>query len=832
MRILGGYTLLERITSGPSSEIYIARDPRAPSQLRAVKLVRPKLARDPMYVDALLRDAPAAKTFRHRSAVETYDVVCAENEVLIVEQLVKARSLAELLERGEIEKKPLPRELVLWIAMEVAGLLEAMHRARWTANDDEPMWHGALSPFDVLIDGQGKVSVLGSGLGHARAAVAPALDRLPYVAPELIGGDAPTPLSDIYALAMMTYDALSGGRYFRRATVADTRAAILEGQAPRMSERTDYHNAIVDELLFQSMARWPESRPQSAAYVERALRSQVRASEESAPARLGEHVRRAFAAELEAFQRSVESANRRVRQVEENETADAFRPLGAPSEDLAFGGVTEPMQRLEPRVVDPEVTQVPDLHDLGSRTEPDLLRKPPKPKSAGGLSHEEDLLQPTDLLADLFESLDEEVNVTPAKTEPLRISNAPLASGPSMVAPPIPPPPPPRVQPPMRTPSVVPRAVAPSARTPSPPPTAPSARTPSPPPTAPSPPPRAPSVLPRPGSGMKPPAPVPSQVTPLLEPASTKTMPPPMKKPAQPPPRATSGTGKATTSGAAEVAGAPARFLEKLAALLTRYELGHEIAKAGPISGIEAHARDTRAPLLVLAIDLERIDDARLSREEWLATFDRIGSVARKVTSPLLPRMVESGSQGSVRFLVLDHVDGASLSLVIGRGKLLGTEPVRKIIASTAAALHHLHERGIMYCNVQAQALWLTREGSGRLIDFSMAAPIGGPLNALLPSNIFALSPEFLRGKEYGPASDQFALGALLYELLTQTRPFRGLDTEMIVAAIRDKDPLPPHTIDSKVDRLLSDVAMRALDKDPGRRFNSMAELARLISST
>jgi serine/threonine protein kinase len=329
---------------------------------------------------------------------------------------------------------------------------------------------------------------------------------------------------------------------------------------------------------------------------------------------------------------------------------------------------------------------------------------------------------------------------------------------------------------------------------------------------------------------------VPVARIPSRSPVSPTTIPPELQ-PQRPAPRAasprpTSQTGKATTSGAAEVAGAPARFFEKLASLLARYELGQEVAKAGPISGLEAHVRDSRAPVLVLALDLDRMDDARLPREEWLACFERICAIARKVTHPLLPRMIESGAQGTVRFAVLDHSEGASLSLVIGRGKVLGTEPVRKIIASAAVALQHLHERGVLFCNMQAHAMWLTREGHGRLIDFSMAAPIGGPLNQLLPTNIFALSPEYLWGREYGPASDQFALGALLYELLTQTRPFRGLDTDMIIAAIRDKDPLPPHTIDSRVDRLLSDVAMRALDKDPRRRFTSMAELARLLTST
>src|SRR5262245_37221491 len=109
MRNLGGYTLLERIASGPSSEIYVGVDARKEDankspELRAIKLVRPRLARDAAFVDALLRDAPAATQFRHRSSVEIHEVITSDGEVLIVEELLKARSLGEVLERGEMEK--------------------------------------------------------------------------------------------------------------------------------------------------------------------------------------------------------------------------------------------------------------------------------------------------------------------------------------------------------------------------------------------------------------------------------------------------------------------------------------------------------------------------------------------------------------------------------------------------------------------------------------------------------------------------------------------------------------------------------------------------------
>jgi serine/threonine protein kinase len=714
MKSLGAYTLLDRIASGPSSEIYIAADtknPRAPVY-RAVKLIRPRLARDAAFIDALLKDAPIATRFRHKTAVEIYDVFSADGEALIVEQFVKGRTLAELLEVSERERMPIAREVLLWIGVQLAELLGAMHKLRWSTFDPEPLWHGAISPYDILIDGTGRLYVLGCGLGRARNATPPALDRLPYAAPETLDGGRSSTLSDIYGLGLTLYDALAGGHLFRRATVAETRAAILRGEFERLAQRTAYPNAIVDELLFQSMSQSPGSRPQNVSYVERALRSQVRASDELMASRLAEHVRRAFSQELEGLQRALESARRKQEpeEIVEHDTLEMGRQVLAPSNDLDFGGITEPMKKLEP---------------------------PPQ------LEAEEDLLKPADLLADLFDSIEVEVEVDvnedveeemgkPTRTQPVAI---------------------------VRPASV----------------------------------PRAPSIT-----------------------AAKKV----------PPPRRASLIG----SGAADVAGAPVPFQQKIAAVLVRYELGAEIAKLGPIAGIEARLRETRAPVLIRGIDLDRTDDARLSREEWLACFEREAAIARRANHPLLPKLLESGAQGALRFAIFDHAEGAPLSLVIGRGKQLAADPVRKIIASMALALHHLHERATVFANVQASSVWLTREGHGRLFDLSMAAPFGGPLHTLLPANIFALSPEFLRDGEYGPASDQFALGALLYELLTQTRPFRGLDTEMIVAAIRDRDPLAPFNLDSRVDPQLSRVAMRALDKDPGRRFGSCAELARALT--
>lgn len=116
------------------------------------------------------------------------------------------------------------------------------------------------------------------------------------------------------------------------------------------------------------------------------------------------------------------------------------------------------------------------------------------------------------------------------------------------------------------------------------------------------------------------------------------------------------------------------------------------------------------------------------------------------------------------------------------------------------------------------------------LSDFSQASPLDGPLHPLLSRDLFVLTPEFLTQNIYSQASDQFALGTVLYQLLTGTRPFRGLDDHAYRDAIIHKAARSPNELDSRIDPTISAIVLRMLAKDPAKRFPNCRAVKQILS--
>jgi serine/threonine protein kinase len=679
LRRLGHYTLLERLASGPSSDIHLAWN-QDRGLLAAAKVVKPRIARDRVFAMQLLKEAESAIRFRHRSAAALHDVERIEPDQLIVAtDLVEGQPLSHVLQRAGQEQRPLSRDMLLWIAAETASVLSATHQIPWCSDTDEPMVHGALTPYSIMIAYDGRVQLLGVGIGRSRFQLPPSPVRLAYRAPEIFGTNTIEPAGDIYALGLIIYESLTNRRLFRRATPEETRKAILAGELPRLKSSIEYVNELLDELIAQMLARTPDRRPKSAGQVEQALRSQFRGSNEIMVGRLAEHMQRCWQDEYNAERQLIDVARRKV--------LPGARPSSNPSA-------------------------------------PAFLESDPAPLAA------------SDLLADISQAAGQEPKERPRELEAR--TKAPISSGDR-------------------------------------------------------------KLLPQSG------------------PQS------PIKPPPLPRERKSS-----SGSGAAPIAGPPPRT-HSSQGKIGRFEVIADLGRVGGTNAYEALAADTRQAAYVKVLDPSKLDDQRLRPEEWIRCFEREGQVAAALKAPGLPELIEAGLQGNLRFLAYDRVQGLPLNTVIARGKSMPASAVRRAMASAAKALFALHRAGYVYCNVQAQHVLLLRDHSVRLDDLSFVAPATGPMHPLLMTNLFALAPEYLNGREYSPASDQFALGALLYELLTGTRPFRGLDDRAMMQAICEKDPIPPMTIDSAVDPALSEAAMRALAKAPSDRFESAQAMAEVL---
>jgi tetratricopeptide (TPR) repeat protein len=185
--------------------------------------------------------------------------------------------------------------------------------------------------------------------------------------------------------------------------------------------------------------------------------------------------------------------------------------------------------------------------------------------------------------------------------------------------------------------------------------------------------------------------------------------------------------------------------------------------------------------------------------------------------------------QDGLRFLVMEYVAGGPLSRALGGGPL----PASRVLAigtQAASALAAAHEAGIVHRDLKPANFLLTTDGLVKLTDFGIARAVHGetrtPRGRPSPTGTLEyLSPEQARGDAVDTRSDLFSLGVVLYELATDRLPFTGETPEAVLEAVLHRAPFPPRDLNPRLPRGLEHVILRALEKDPGRRWPSAPEM-------
>ena len=257
-------------------------------------------------------------------------------------------------------------------------------------------------------------------------------------------------------------------------------------------------------------------------------------------------------------------------------------------------------------------------------------------------------------------------------------------------------------------------------------------------------------------------------------------------------------------------------------------------------------ARDTRLDRSVAI----KILPAHLSADpERKLRFEREARTISTLNHPNICSLFDVGSQNGTDFLVMECIEGESLSQRLARGAL-PVEQVLKIGTEIADALDKAHRSGVVHRDLKPANIMLTKSGA-KLLDFGLAKPAIAPASAVTLTNVAAsspvteqgtivgtfqyMSPEQVEGKELDGRSDIFSLGAVLYEALTGKRAFEGKSQLSIASAILEKEPPPVSAVKPLTPRSLDHVVRRCLGKDPDDRWQSARDLAlelKSISST
>jgi hypothetical protein len=205
-------------------------------------------------------------------------------------------------------------------------------------------------------------------------------------------------------------------------------------------------------------------------------------------------------------------------------------------------------------------------------------------------------------------------------------------------------------------------------------------------------------------------------------------------------------------------------------------------------------------------------------------------AVARLQHSNIV-QVYEVGERGGYPYLALEFVGGGSLGQKLN-GTPLPPQQAAQLMVQVARAVSYAHEQGIVHRDLKPANILLTADGIPKIGDFGLAkrldADTGHTRSGAVMGTPSYMAPEQAEGKskEVGPATDVYALGAILYELLTGRPPFRAATFLETLEQVRSQSPVPPRLLQPKTPRDLEAICLKCLEKESSRRFLTAQALA------
>ncbi len=235
----------------------------------------------------------------------------------------------------------------------------------------------------------------------------------------------------------------------------------------------------------------------------------------------------------------------------------------------------------------------------------------------------------------------------------------------------------------------------------------------------------------------------------------------------------------------------------------------------------------------VVAIKVLR--EAYSTDPKFVTRFQREAKAASALQHPNIVQVYDYGQTNGNYFIVMELIEGTDLRRYLRSKGILDIDRAIIIARDIALGLGAAHRRGIVHRDVKPQNVLVGRDGSIKLTDFGIAS-VYKDINAerltttgMTLGTVQYYAPEQAQGEIVNPAADVYALGIVIYEMLTGRPPFDG-DTPVAVAMqhIQEK-PVPPSHLNPQIPPALEEIIMRCLEKSPDRRYTDGNALARAL---
>ncbi len=288
------------------------------------------------------------------------------------------------------------------------------------------------------------------------------------------------------------------------------------------------------------------------------------------------------------------------------------------------------------------------------------------------------------------------------------------------------------------------------------------------------------------------------------------------------------GSGETVSSETATFQ-TPSKGLERGTTFARRFEIIEEIGKGGMGTVYKAYDSKIRE---VVALKLLKPEIA--SDVEVIERFRNEIKLARQVSHRHVCRMYDLGEEWLSIYISMEYVAGEDLKSFIRRSGHLNEAKALDLAKQILEGLVEAHRLGVVHRDLKPQNIMIDRDGNAKIMDFGIARSLhtkGVTGTGVIIGTPEYMAPEQAEGRDVDHRADIYALGAIMFEMVTGRVPFEGDTPLSIVLKHRSEPPADPQTLNAQVSAALSRVILKCLEKSRERRYQSAAAVLEVLAS-
>ncbi|TYZ21689.1 Stk1 family PASTA domain-containing Ser/Thr kinase [Selenomonas ruminis] len=257
-----------------------------------------------------------------------------------------------------------------------------------------------------------------------------------------------------------------------------------------------------------------------------------------------------------------------------------------------------------------------------------------------------------------------------------------------------------------------------------------------------------------------------------------------------------------------------------------RYELQEQIGGGGMADVYKA-----KDLLLNRPVAVKILHDQFKSDTEFIDKFNREAQAAARLSHPNIVNIYDVGVMDDAHYIVMEYVPGRTLKDKIKQEGHLSVAEALTVAKGIASALAHAHANNLVHCDIKPHNILMMPDGSAKVADFGIARAVTESTMTYtgnVVGSVHYFSPEQAKGTMITPKSDVYALGVVLYEMLTGALPFTGETPVSVAMKHLQEEPVPVRQLDPSIPPVVEAIVARAMSKDPAMRPDA-AEIVRDI---